>query len=140
MRKRLGCIFVIATLSAIAEAARIRWSTFLPTQTFGGGGYRLAGSIGPPFAEGESTAGGFGGGAGFWWVRVGQEPGEIVGDMNCDGFVTVGDISGFVLALTDPAQYATTYPDCDIQNADVNGDGFVTVGDIAAFVALLTGG
>ncbi|MDX2201008.1 MAG: hypothetical protein SF069_18790 [Phycisphaerae bacterium] len=68
-----------------------------------------------------------------------RQPTFVIGDMNCDGFVTVGDISGFVLALTDPAQYATTYPDCDIQNADVNGDGFVSVGDIGAFVELLTG-
>ena len=27
--------------------------------------------------------------------------GSIDGDMNCDGFVTVGDIGGFVLALTN---------------------------------------
>ncbi len=63
-----------------------------------------------------------------------------IGDVNCDGFITVGDISGFVLALTDPTQYDVQYPDCDIDLADVNGDGFVTVGDISAFVALLTGG
>ncbi|MDX2198092.1 MAG: hypothetical protein SF069_03875 [Phycisphaerae bacterium] len=61
------------------------------------------------------------------------------GDMNCDGFVTVGDIGGFVLSLTNPAQYAIQFPDCDITLADVNGDGFVTVGDIGSFVALLTG-
>ena len=59
-------------------------------------------------------------------------------DLNCDGFVTVGDISGFVLALTDPAGYATAFPSCDSYNADVNCDGFVTVGDIGPFVQLLT--
>ncbi|MDX2198230.1 MAG: hypothetical protein SF069_04565 [Phycisphaerae bacterium] len=64
----------------------------------------------------------------------------VIGDMNCDGFVTVGDISGFVLALTDPAGYATAFPNCNINLADVNQDGFVTVGDISGFVALLTGG
>ncbi|MDX2198132.1 MAG: hypothetical protein SF069_04075 [Phycisphaerae bacterium] len=64
----------------------------------------------------------------------------LLGDMNCDGFVTVGDIGGFVLALTNPTQYAIDFPTCDIFNADVNQDGFVTVGDIGTFVALLTGG
>ncbi len=65
--------------------------------------------------------------------------GSSLGDMNCDGFVTVGDIGPFVLALTDPAGYALQYPECDINNGDINMDGFVTVGDIGAFVALLTG-
>ncbi|MDX2197828.1 MAG: carbohydrate-binding protein [Phycisphaerae bacterium] len=64
----------------------------------------------------------------------------LLGDMNCDGVVTVGDIGGFVLSLTDPAGYAAQYPACDINNADVNNDGFVTVSDIGPFVALLTGG
>lgn len=63
-----------------------------------------------------------------------------IGDMNCDGFITVGDIAGFVLAITDPAAYAVQYPTCNALLADVNNDGFVTVGDIGGFVALLTGG
>ena len=64
----------------------------------------------------------------------------VVGDMNCDGVVSVGDIAGFVLALTDPSGYAATYPGCNIANADVNGDTVVSVGDIGAFVTLLAGG
>lgn len=66
-------------------------------------------------------------------------PPLLPGDMNCDGVVSVGDIAGFVLALTDPAAYAATYPACDINNADVNGDGAVSVGDIGPFVTLLAG-
>ena len=66
--------------------------------------------------------------------------GSLIGDMNCDGFVTVGDIGGFVLALTNPTQYASSFPDCELTNADVNGDTFVTVGDIGPFVQLLAGG
>ncbi|MDX2197644.1 MAG: M14 family zinc carboxypeptidase [Phycisphaerae bacterium] len=62
----------------------------------------------------------------------------LPGDMNCDGFVTVSDIGGFVLALTDPAQYAVVYPSCELARGDVNGDGFVTVADIGVFVGLLT--
>ncbi|MGE3180139.1 MAG: hypothetical protein AB7N71_00785 [Phycisphaerae bacterium] len=61
------------------------------------------------------------------------------GDMNCDTLVTVSDIGGFVLALTNPAQYAIDFPECNVLNADVNGDGTVSVGDIGAFVTLLTG-
>ncbi|MDX2199064.1 MAG: hypothetical protein SF069_08840 [Phycisphaerae bacterium] len=64
----------------------------------------------------------------------------LLGDMNCDGIVSVGDIAGFVLALTDPAAYALQFPNCDINNADINQDSVISVGDIAGFVALLTGG
>lgn len=63
----------------------------------------------------------------------------LVGDMNCDGLVSVGDIGGFVLALSDPAGYAAAYSGCRVLNADVNQDGFVSVGDIGAFVSLLSG-
>ncbi|MGE3181156.1 MAG: autotransporter-associated beta strand repeat-containing protein [Phycisphaerae bacterium] len=63
----------------------------------------------------------------------------VTGDMNCDGIISVSDIGPFVAALTDPAGYATLFPDCDIHNGDINDDGAVTVGDIGAFVQLLTG-
>ncbi|MDX2199573.1 MAG: immunoglobulin domain-containing protein [Phycisphaerae bacterium] len=58
-------------------------------------------------------------------------------DMDCDCFITVGDIGGFVLALTDPAAYAERYPTCAANLADLNDDGMVSVADIAPFVALL---
>lgn len=63
----------------------------------------------------------------------------LVGDLNCDGLVSVADIGPFVLALTDPAGYAAQFPACDINNADINNDDLVSVGDIGGFVALLTG-
>ena len=66
--------------------------------------------------------------------------GALPGDVNCDGAVTVSDIAGFVLALTDPAGYAAQFPVCNIENADVNDDGVVSVSDIGVFVTLLTGG
>ncbi|MGE3182849.1 MAG: DNRLRE domain-containing protein [Phycisphaerae bacterium] len=62
----------------------------------------------------------------------------LLGDMNCDGVVSVGDIGPFVLALTDPAGYALQFPTCDVLNGDINQDTLVSVGDIGAFVALLT--
>jgi cytochrome c peroxidase len=62
------------------------------------------------------------------------------GDLNCDGFVTVGDIRPFVLVLSNPEAYAVEYPNCNASAADLNLDGQVTVGDIGAFVELLTAG
>ena len=68
------------------------------------------------------------------------EPGWPLGDLNCDGAVDFFDIDSFVLAVTDPAGYEDTYPDCDIMLADVNGDGEVNFFDIDAFVELVVGG
>jgi len=62
----------------------------------------------------------------------------LIGDMNCDGVVDIGDINPFVLALTDPTQYQQMYPDCYIMNADINQDGVVDFGDINAFVVCLS--
>lgn len=62
----------------------------------------------------------------------------LIGDMNCDGAISVSDIEGFVLALIDPPGYALQHPDCQLAHADVNGDTAVSVTDIAAMVELLT--
>ncbi len=70
---------------------------------------------------------------------VNDEPATVPGDLNCDGTVSVGDINGFVLALTDPDGYAKQFPDCNIRNADISNDGNVSVADINGFVALLVG-
>jgi alpha-tubulin suppressor-like RCC1 family protein len=61
------------------------------------------------------------------------------GDPNCSGSVGFDDINPFVLALTDPATYATAFPGCTIANADINADGAVDFKDINRFVVLLTG-
>ncbi len=74
------------------------------------------------------------------FLRVAVDLGGLLGDMNCDGTVSVGDINPFVLALTDPKGYAAAFPDCDILNGDCSDDGQVSVGDINCFVALVTGG
>ncbi|MDX2200431.1 MAG: FG-GAP-like repeat-containing protein [Phycisphaerae bacterium] len=78
-------------------------------------------------------------GDGVVYVLAGRVGPTFYGDMNCDGFITVGDIGGFVLALTDPVEYAVQNPACIMLAADTNRDGFVTVGDISGFVTLLTG-
>ena len=70
-------------------------------------------------------------------VDITVEPAALPGDMNCDGTVDPADIDGFVLALLDPAGYATAYPNCDLNNADLNGDGSNDGADIQPFVAAL---
>ena len=60
-----------------------------------------------------------------------------LGDLNCDGVVTVSDIGPFVMALTNPAGYTTQFPSCDMMNADLNADGSVSVSDIGPFVNTL---
>jgi hypothetical protein len=66
-------------------------------------------------------------------------PPYMLGDLDCSQVVDFGDINPFVLALTNPAAYATAFPDCDIMNGDINEDGSVNFGDINPFVALLVG-
>ena len=63
----------------------------------------------------------------------------ILGDVNCDGVVNAFNIEPFLVALFDPAGYATLYPDCDINLADINGDGAVDAFDIEPFLELLFG-
>jgi len=60
------------------------------------------------------------------------------GDVNCDGAVTMADITPFIVALTAPDAYAAGWPDCDIMIADINGDGAVNPLDIDPFIQLLT--
>ncbi len=74
----------------------------------------------------------------FNYVRCVRDAGSSVGDLNCDGSVDFFDIDAFVLAVTDPAAYEVTYPDCDIMRADCNGDGAADFFDIEPFVGLLT--
>lgn len=67
-------------------------------------------------------------------------PSELLsGDTNCDGALTVQDIGPFILALTNPGQYAAQFANCEWLAADLNQDGAVTVADISGFIALLTG-
>jgi hypothetical protein len=63
----------------------------------------------------------------------------VAGDVNCDGSVNFGDINPFVLLMSNPTLWQSTYPDCLILNGDCNLDGSVNFGDINPFVALLTG-
>jgi hypothetical protein len=62
-----------------------------------------------------------------------------IGDMNCDGVISFGDINPFVLAISDPATWQAVYPNCNLMNGDVNQDGQFNFRDINPFVALLSG-
>ena len=74
-----------------------------------------------------------------WLVDVaGVNPDSPLGDLNCDWEINNFDIDPFVLALTNPAGYKQTFPNCDIMNGDINGDGLVNNFDIDPFVKLLT--
>ncbi|MGE0480866.1 MAG: FG-GAP repeat domain-containing protein [Phycisphaerae bacterium] len=65
------------------------------------------------------------------------DPCGLLGDLNCDGVVNNFDIDPFVLAISDPAAYAATFPGCDRRNADADGNGLINNFDIDPFVALL---
>ena len=60
-----------------------------------------------------------------------------LGDVDCDGTVNLFDVDPFTVAMIEPGDYATIYPDCDIMLADCNQDGTVDLFDIDPFVALL---
>ena len=60
--------------------------------------------------------------------------------MNRDGTANFSDINPLILALSSPAQYQATYPNCNILNGDINGDGTTNIDDLNPFVALLQGG
>lgn len=63
----------------------------------------------------------------------------VLGDMNVDGIVNMGDINPFVQALCDPALYQATYHLLSSVHGDINQDGSCDFGDINPFVALLCG-
>lgn len=64
----------------------------------------------------------------------------IPGDMNVDGVVNFGDINPFVLALSNPMIYRSTYSMLPSLHGDINQDGILNFGDINPFVMLLSGG
>jgi len=60
-----------------------------------------------------------------------------LGDLNCDGVVTLADVPAFSLALTDAIGYAAAYPGCDIELADMSADNVIDGRDIDGFIAAL---
>lgn len=72
----------------------------------------------------------------FLVTREGAYP----GDFNADGVINTQDINPFVLALTNPAGYAATYPHVDPLLVDPNQDGTINTEDINPWIQYLTGG
>lgn len=66
-------------------------------------------------------------------------PQPIPADMNCDCSANAADVQAFVLALTDPAGYAATYPACPAAQADLNADGTINGDDIGPFCGRIVG-
>lgn len=67
------------------------------------------------------------------------QPGRVIqalqiGDVNCDGIVSVGDAAAFAAALVDGADYENQYDGCDSGLADMNADGELNGDDVNAFV------
>jgi hypothetical protein len=76
----------------------------------------------------------------FYDVYFDAEFQGCVGDLNCDGEVGFADINPFVLRLSNPAAYATQFPECPDGNGDINVDGEVGFRDINPFVSLMGSG
>jgi C1A family cysteine protease len=75
----------------------------------------------------------------FKVYTIGCDPTQLIGDMNCDGWVDFDDINPFVVAITDQVLYETVYPGCHWLNGDCNQDGTVDFEDINGFVVLIAG-
>ena len=67
-------------------------------------------------------------------IDTGDEP-DMLGDVNCDGFVTIGDATTLIDYLlgseVDPFSH---------ENADLTGDGDISIGDVTALIDLLLSG
>jgi len=64
-----------------------------------------------------------------WVVTI-----DLLGDMNCDGLLTIDDCDPFIQSLLDPAGYAAAFPTCTIGHADMNQDEAVDGLDIQMFI------
>lgn len=78
------------------------------------------------------------------WLRNGWPITEVwaflrreLGDLNCDGAVTIADAGPFVVAIADIDTFRIQFPACDELLGDFTLDGAVTVSDIAGFVQSL---
>ena len=62
----------------------------------------------------------------------------LVGDMNGDGAINFLDIGPFIVALSDPAAYQSSFNlDANV-SGDTNGDGGIDFLDISGFIVLLS--
>lgn len=78
------------------------------------------------------------------WLRNGWPITEVwaflrrdLGDLNCDGAVTIADAGPFVMTIADIESFRIQFPACDELLGDFTLDGAITVSDIAGFVQCL---
>ena len=66
------------------------------------------------------------------WEPEPEEPDFLLGDVNGDGFVTIGDVTRLISAvLSDETD------ELDMRVADVNGDGNISVGDVTKLISMV---
>lgn len=58
----------------------------------------------------------------------------VLGDLNCDGVLDLGDVGPFAQALIDPAAHASQFPGCDILKGDLDDSGGVDGLDTQGFI------
>ena len=63
------------------------------------------------------------------------QPGNLVGDVNCDGYITSADISALFAYIMN----AGSLTDQGVINADLNGDGVITSADVTLLAQLIFG-
>jgi hypothetical protein len=72
----------------------------------------------------------------FWEFEY-IDPNIVLGDANCDGFITFDDLDAFVLGLLDPFEYSNEHPFCTPSLLDVNCDGTPNGRDVQGFLTIL---
>lgn len=64
---------------------------------------------------------------------------DLLGDMDCDGYLNNLDIHPFLMAMLAPEDYLVQYSGCDISRADMDQDGAIRLLDTDPFLAALLG-
>ncbi|MBO6061096.1 MAG: dockerin type I repeat-containing protein, partial [Clostridia bacterium] len=62
-------------------------------------------------------------------------PTVLLGDVNCDGYITSADISALFAYIMN----AGSLTDQGVLNADLNGDGVITSADVTVLAQLIFG-
>ena len=73
--------------------------------------------------------------SGFYTIVFPEEPQVILGDLNGDGALTIGDVTKLISIVLN-GNYDPSLLDC----ADMNGDGTLTVSDVTRLIAIVLRG
>lgn len=64
-----------------------------------------------------------------YFGHIEEMPGEVPGDVNCDGSVNISDVNEVIDAILSGAEFDSAF--------DVNGDGTVNISDINTIIAII---